>query len=261
MNRITFLSTAVAIAAAFVQPAEAKDHGGGGRGGGKGGGGGGGKPQAAPKSAPRSVARSPGRSFNAPRARVQTPSRIGRSPGIVKQRDFRPQTRRAPSIAFGGSTVNKNVERRTNIQNRTNIRSFNNRTVVNNDNRRWNPPGDVYRNWDRRHEHTWNNHRYHWRNNNWVIIGGYAPYYYSSAPYYNDDYDYDYTPSAVAEFAPTSNLAIEVQEELGRRGYDTGGTDGVIGPQTRNAISAFQADNGLAVTGRIDQSLLRELGI
>jgi hypothetical protein len=275
MNRTIFLSTAAAIAAALVQPVEAKDRKGEGRGGG--GGGGGGKHQAAPKQAqraqaPRVAARPQARSLRAPAARVQTPSRVGRSPALVKQRDARPQNRR-PSIAFGGTSA-QNVERRTNVQN---INRFNNRNVRNDfrrdrdddrdrdrdrdfrRDRRDRPSIEIYRHWDRRHVHSWNNNRYRWHNNSWVIIGGgYSPYYYGSTAYYND---YDYAPSVVAEFSPTSNLASEVQEELSRRGYSTGGVDGVIGPQTRSAIAAFQADNGLAATGRIDQSLLRELGI
>jgi peptidoglycan hydrolase-like protein with peptidoglycan-binding domain len=37
--------------------------------------------------------------------------------------------------------------------------------------------------------------------------------------------------------------------------------DGVIGPQSRHAIEAFQADQGLLVTGQIDAGLLRALRI
>jgi len=37
--------------------------------------------------------------------------------------------------------------------------------------------------------------------------------------------------------------------------------DGVIGPQSRDAIEAFKADHGLPVTGQIDAGLLKALGI
>ena len=66
-----------------------------------------------------------------------------------------------------------------------------------------------------------------------------------------------------AEYGTSDSLAAEVQNALSRRGYDSGGvSDGVIGPQTRNAVlSAFQEDNGMPVTGRIDQRLVRSLGL
>jgi hypothetical protein len=58
-----------------------------------------------------------------------------------------------------------------------------------------------------------------------------------------------------------SNIATEVQDELNRRGYDSGLADGILGSQTRKAIAQFQRDSGLPVTGRIDRPLLVALGI
>ena len=52
-----------------------------------------------------------------------------------------------------------------------------------------------------------------------------------------------------------------MQRVLKRRGYYYGSIDGDIGPASRNAIRNYQADRGLKVTGRIDSSLLRSLGI
>jgi lytic murein transglycosylase len=51
----------------------------------------------------------------------------------------------------------------------------------------------------------------------------------------------------------------ELQRKLTAAGFDTGGTDGVIGPKTRAAISAFQQNNGLAVTGEPTLALLEAL--
>jgi peptidoglycan hydrolase-like protein with peptidoglycan-binding domain len=56
-------------------------------------------------------------------------------------------------------------------------------------------------------------------------------------------------------------LAAEVQQELKRRGYYQGSIDGNIGPMSRSAIRAYQADRGLSVTGRVDRSLLDALDI
>ena len=57
------------------------------------------------------------------------------------------------------------------------------------------------------------------------------------------------------------SLAADVQSALKRRGYYKGPVDGDIGPASRSAIRAYQSDRGLTVTGRVDRSLLRALGI
>jgi hypothetical protein len=152
----------------------------------------------------------------------QSPSRV-----IVPEQRVRSRT---PSIAFGGATV------ATRPINRTEVRYGR-------------PPMDISRGWDRRSVYMWNNHRYHWYGNSWVIL--------------NSGYDVPYTtyyPSAPM-VAANDDLVSDVQAALGRRGYNVGVVDGDLGPQTQDAIAAFQSDRGLRVTGRIDQPLLRALGI
>jgi hypothetical protein len=170
-------------------------------------------------------------------------------------------TRTQPSVAFGGQTQ---AERRTRTL-------TNDRTTVRRERRDrdwdrdrdgdWNrgerrfrrPPTTVFRNWDRGRIHNWNNHRWHWYNNSWVIVGAPTSYVY---------YDYDYDePMASAYVYSSGSSVADVQRELAREGYDPGPIDGVMGGQTRSAIIAFQQDNGLAVTGRIDSELLSELGL
>lgn len=51
----------------------------------------------------------------------------------------------------------------------------------------------------------------------------------------------------------------ELQRLLNRAGYDAGTPDGVIGSGTEAAISAYQAANGLGVTGEPSVALLRRL--
>ena len=51
----------------------------------------------------------------------------------------------------------------------------------------------------------------------------------------------------------------ELQRLLTAQGFDTEGTDGVIGARTRAAISAYQASTGLPVTGEPSLDLLRRL--
>jgi len=58
---------------------------------------------------------------------------------------------------------------------------------------------------------------------------------------------------------PADQLVKSVQGELNRLGYPTGTPDGRMGPKTRNAIVAFQLDQGLASSGRATASLLEHL--
>lgn len=50
-----------------------------------------------------------------------------------------------------------------------------------------------------------------------------------------------------------------LQQALTRAGYDTGGTDGVMGAKTKAAIAAYQQAAGLPVTGEPSLELLRRL--
>ena len=52
---------------------------------------------------------------------------------------------------------------------------------------------------------------------------------------------------------------IALQERLTAQGFDTGGTDGVIGQKSREAIAAYQGSRGLAATGVPSLDLLRAL--
>lgn len=51
-----------------------------------------------------------------------------------------------------------------------------------------------------------------------------------------------------------------LQRRLTAQGYDTQGADGVIGPDTRAAIRAYQSATGASVTGEPSKALLRNLG-
>jgi hypothetical protein len=97
--------------------------------------------------------------------------------------------------------------------------------------------------------------------------------------YYGDSYRYGYgypyygpgvgvsyysAPSytySTRSYGYDDDTAVDVQRALKRRGYYRGTIDGDVGPGTRSAIRAYQADRGLPVTGRLDGSLLRSLGV
>ncbi len=62
------------------------------------------------------------------------------------------------------------------------------------------------------------------------------------------------------EYGLSKDDRIALQQRLTARGFDTGGTDGVIGPKSREAIAAYQASRGLTPTGDPSLELLRSLG-
>jgi hypothetical protein len=92
---------------------------------------------------------------------------------------------------------------------------------------------------------------------------GYAPYSYYSRPSiglsFSTEPSYRYYRSSSSDYA--DDLAVDVQRALSRRGYYRGEIDGDVGPGTRSAIREYQYRNRLEVTGRIDRTLLRSLGL
>lgn len=58
---------------------------------------------------------------------------------------------------------------------------------------------------------------------------------------------------------PPADAVAELQGRLGELGYAPGAADGEIGPRTVGATAAFQANNGLKVTGRLDEATTRTL--
>jgi peptidoglycan hydrolase-like protein with peptidoglycan-binding domain len=73
----------------------------------------------------------------------------------------------------------------------------------------------------------------------------------------------DPTPAPVPLPEPSAPASREVvagvQSELSALGYRPGPADGLMGTRTRNAISAYQADMGLPITGEASQALLDHL--
>jgi Putative peptidoglycan binding domain len=79
------------------------------------------------------------------------------------------------------------------------------------------------------------------------------------APYdFDEDTDSPENQSSPAD-GPPDVIGIAVQTKLAHRGYYHGRIDGMMGSATRDAISAFQRDNGLRVTGYINTDLLEAL--
>lgn len=62
-------------------------------------------------------------------------------------------------------------------------------------------------------------------------------------------------------FSAFDPLTVQVQTALRAYGYYGGPIDGIIGPQSREALTRLQRDHGLAVTGGITQEVLDVVGI
>jgi peptidoglycan hydrolase-like protein with peptidoglycan-binding domain len=56
-----------------------------------------------------------------------------------------------------------------------------------------------------------------------------------------------------------TELAMEIEQQLQQHGYSVGAVDGVVDARTREAIRAYQADAGIAITGNADDPLLAHL--
>jgi len=122
-------------------------------------------------------------------------------------------------------------------------------TVFRNYHRQWHD-----RSWWRRHYDRIifvNGGWYYWNTGYWFPAWGYDPYV---------TYAYDGPIYAYNGWSP-DRVIVDVQEQLQRDGYYDGPIDGILGPMTREAIAAFQADNGLAVTSVIDEPTLATLGV
>ena len=92
---------------------------------------------------------------------------------------------------------------------------------------------------------------YFWNAGYWYPAWGYSP----SAQYYTYD-----GPIYVGHRAePPDKVIADVQAVLQEMGYYRGDVDGLLGPLTREALTAYQADNGLTTTAAIDQPTLDSL--
>jgi hypothetical protein len=94
---------------------------------------------------------------------------------------------------------------------------------------------------------------YFFNNGYWFPAWGYSP----SAQYYA----YDGPIYAGHHAEPPDKVIADVQGVLQQMGYYTGEVDGLLGPLTREALTAYQADQGLTQTAAIDEPTLDSLGM
>ena len=100
-----------------------------------------------------------------------------------------------------------------------------------------------------------------------LIAGGYyffnQGYWYPAWGYNASAQYYAYDgPIYVGQRAqPPDQVIAQTQDLLQQMGYYTGEVDGLLGPLTREALAAYQADNGLTATAAIDEPTLDSLGL
>jgi hypothetical protein len=127
------------------------------------------------------------------------------------------------------------------------------------------PQYEVFRSYHpERHDQGWYRSRYnrveligggyyYWNNGYWYPAWGYNP----SVEYYAYD-----GPIYVGHRAePPDKVIADVQGVLQQMGYYKGEVDGLLGPLTREALTAYQADQGLTTTAAIDEPTLDSLGM
>jgi hypothetical protein len=165
-------------------------------------------------------------------------------------------TNQAPNTSVQSNAIVRN----RNWQNRTN----NNRNWQNNNTAGTFTFEQARRRFNReRHDRSWWRSRYnrivlfgggyyYWDNNYWYPAYGYDPVY--------STYAYDEPIYGYNDLAPGQVIA-NVQSALQEQGYYNDAVDGLIGPNTRAALSNFQRDNGLPVTAAIDGPTLQALGL
>src|SRR6266853_4263499 len=129
--------------------------------------------------------------------------------------------------------------------------------------------GNWHRDWDRRHAHFFHNRFFVFDNGFWFgLDSGFYPWDYlpySAGDYYPYDYYTDVQPddnTAPANDAPVADTTVQaVQTELTQLGYYNGPVDGIFGPTTRDAVTKYQIDKQLDVTGSLSPDTLQSLGV
>jgi hypothetical protein len=129
-------------------------------------------------------------------------------------------------------------------------------------------------NWQGAKYAAFRNYKSEWHDKNWwhnhhnriVFVFG-APYFWNAGYWfpawgYNPGAYYAYDgPIYAYNSLPPDQVIANVQTALQQQGYYQGDVDGLIGPQTREAVANYQRDHGLVETASIDQPTLESLGM
>jgi hypothetical protein len=180
---------------------------------------------------------------------------------IVRNRTVnRNATMRNATVAHNPTMRSGNLNRNGNVRVTSNARVTNNWRGTQFNGRNY----AAFRNYQRQyHNRDWWRHHFnrvifladfgwwYWDAGYWYPAWGYDPYAY---------YPYDGPIYGYGNLTP-DQIVTQVQVQLQNDGYYAGPVDGDLGPMTRQAIAAFQADHGLAVTSSVDEPTLATLGL
>ena len=131
-------------------------------------------------------------------------------------------------------------------------------------------------NWNGAQYNVYRSYQSQWHDQDWwrshhshlSLIGG--GWYFWDAGYWYPAWGYDpgvaYYPYDGPVYvgqnaAPLDQVIADVQSALQEMGYYHGEVDGLLGPLTREALAAYQRDQGLYATSTIDQPTLESLGL
>jgi Putative peptidoglycan binding domain len=187
---------------------------------------------------------------NVASARVRTDANVRANRNVTANRERNFARNRHVNVG-ANFAVNRNRTRNAVVTNNWRGSQFagRNYAAFRNYNRQWHNRG-----WWRSHFNTivfvgggW----WYWDNDYWYPAWGYD----TSAYYPYDGPIYGYSNAGPGQ------VVVNVQSQLARDGYYSGPIDGVLGPMTRQAIAAYQADNGLAVTSTVDEPTVASLGL
>jgi hypothetical protein len=111
-------------------------------------------------------------------------------------------------------------------------------------------------------------HFHHFNNETFVFEDTLGFPFFFSYPFYSYPY-YGYYPYGYYGYGASgdgaygygnTSIVVEVQRGLARAGYYHGRIDGIVGPQTRQAIRAYEHDHNMGAYGVIDRLLFPTLG-
>jgi Putative peptidoglycan binding domain len=120
----------------------------------------------------------------------------------------------------------------------------------------------------RRHHHEWHDRNW-WKHHCPVIVLVNSGYYFLDAGYWYPAWGYDPAYSSYAYDGPIytygnllpDQVIANVQNALRVLGYYDGEITGSLDSATRLALANYQRDQGLLVTGAIDEATVATLGL
>ena len=130
--------------------------------------------------------------------------------------------------------------------------------------------------WQGQHYQVFRSYHPEWHDQGWyhqhynrveLIAGGYyffnAGYWFPAWGYSPSEqyYAYDGPIYSGHHAEPPDKVIADVQGVLQQMGYYKGDVDGLLGPMTREALTAYQTEQGLTPTAAIDEPTLDSLGM